>query len=72
VLDFANFTSDNARTTYEHVGQFLAQINDVSITDMHKIRLFSLSQSGTTFNWFMSLALRNQVDSILVRFVISN
>jgi hypothetical protein len=28
VPDFTRFTGDDARTTYEHVGQFLVQIND--------------------------------------------
>jgi hypothetical protein len=36
VLDFTRFTGDDARTTYEHVGQFLVQINDVGVTDVHK------------------------------------
>jgi hypothetical protein len=34
----------------------LAQISDYGITDVHQIRLFPLSLSGTTFNWFVSLA----------------
>jgi hypothetical protein len=56
VPDFARFTRHDARTTYEHIGQFLAQVNDTGIMDMHKIRLFPLSLSGTIFNWFTSLA----------------
>jgi hypothetical protein len=62
VPDFARFTEDDNRTTYEHVGQFLAQINDVGITDVHKVRMFPLSLFGTTFNWFTSLA-PNSVDT---------
>jgi hypothetical protein len=50
VPDFTKFTDDDKKTTYEHVGQSLAQINDASITDAHKIRLFPLSLSDTTFN----------------------
>jgi hypothetical protein len=41
VPDFARFIGDDTRTTYEHIGQFVAQINDVGITDVHKIILFS-------------------------------
>jgi hypothetical protein len=62
VPDFTRFTGDDARTTYEHVGQFLAQINDVGVNDIHKVRLFPLSLSGTAFNWFTSLA-PNSVDN---------
>jgi hypothetical protein len=57
VPDFMKFNGDDNRTTYQHIGQFLAQVNDVGITDVHKIRLFPLSLSGTGFNWFTSLAL---------------
>jgi hypothetical protein len=62
VPNFATFTRDDARTTYEHIGQFLAQVNDTGITGMHKIRLFPLSLSGTAFNWFTFLA-PNSIDN---------
>jgi hypothetical protein len=45
-----------SKTTYEHIGQFLAQVSDFGITDARKIRLFPLSLSGTVFNWFILLA----------------
>jgi hypothetical protein len=50
VPDFAKFIGDDNKTTYEHVGQFLAQINDTDIADVHKIRLFPLSLSATAFS----------------------
>jgi hypothetical protein len=50
------FTGDVARTTYEHIGPFLVQVNATGITDVHRVKLFPLSLSGTTFNWFTSLA----------------
>jgi hypothetical protein len=34
----------------------LAQVSDPGINDIHKIKLFSLSLSSMTFNWFTSLA----------------
>jgi hypothetical protein len=37
------------------MGQFLAQLNDVGITDVHKIRMLPLSLTGVAFNWFTSL-----------------
>jgi hypothetical protein len=62
VPDFTKFNRDETRITHEHVRQFLAQTNDAGINDVHKIRLFGLSLSGTAFNWFTSLA-PNPVDS---------
>jgi hypothetical protein len=40
----------------------LAQLNDVGIADIHKIRMFPLSLTGTVFNWFNSLP-PNSIDS---------
>jgi hypothetical protein len=62
VSDLAKFTGDDAKTMYEHIGQFLAQVNDVGITDVHKIRMFLLSLTGAAFNWFTSLP-PNSIDS---------
>jgi hypothetical protein len=53
--DFVKFNGDDAKMTYEHIGQFLAQINDVGITDAHRVRLFPLSLSRAALNWFTSL-----------------
>jgi hypothetical protein len=47
---------------YEHIGPFLAQVNDVGIMDVHKIRMFLLSLTGAAFNWFTSLP-PNLIDS---------
>jgi hypothetical protein len=62
VPDLAKFTGDDAKTMCEHIGQFLAQVNDVGITDVHKIRMFPLSLTGAAFNWFTSLP-PNSIDS---------
>jgi hypothetical protein len=43
------------RTTYEHIWQFLAQVSDTRINNVHRVRLFSLSLLGRAFNWFTSL-----------------
>jgi hypothetical protein len=50
VPDLAKFMGDDAKTTYEHIGQLLAQVNDMGITDVHKIRMLLLSLTGATFN----------------------
>jgi hypothetical protein len=62
VPDLAKFMGDEAKTMYKHIGQFLAQINDVGIIDMHKIRMFPLSLTRVAFNWFTSLS-PNSIDS---------
>jgi hypothetical protein len=62
VPDLAKFTGDDAKTTYEHIGQFLAQVNDMGITDVHRIRMFPLSLIRAAFSWFTSLS-PNLIDS---------
>jgi hypothetical protein len=62
VPDLSKFMGDDAKITYEHIGQFLVQVNDVGITDMHKIRMLPLSLTGAAFNWFTSLP-PNSIDS---------
>jgi hypothetical protein len=47
---------------YDHIGQLLVQVNDMGITNMHKIKIFSLSLTGAAFNWFTSLP-PNLIDS---------
>jgi hypothetical protein len=55
VPDLTKFMGDDTKITYEHVGQFLAQVNNVGITDVYKIRMFPLSLTEAAFNWFTSL-----------------
>jgi hypothetical protein len=62
VPDLAKFMGDDAKIMYEHKGQFLAQDNDVGITVVHKIRMFTFSLTGAVFNWFTSLP-PNLIDS---------
>jgi hypothetical protein len=61
VPDLAKFMGHDAKTTYEHIGQFLAQVNDVGITNMHNIRMFPLFLTGAAFNLFTSPP--NSIDS---------
>jgi hypothetical protein len=60
--DFVKFNGDDNRTTWEHVSQYLAQLGKVGLIDALKVRLFSLSLTGTTFSWFSSLS-PNSIDS---------
>jgi hypothetical protein len=41
VIYFGKFTGEDSKTTYGHVGPFLAEVNDFGITDVHHVRLFS-------------------------------
>jgi hypothetical protein len=56
VLEFAKFSREDGKTTLEHVGQFILQCGEASANDTLKLRMFSLSLSGTAFTWFTSLA----------------
>ena len=55
IPEFVKFTSNDSRTTLEHIGQFIIQCGEVSTNDIYKLRLFTLSLSGTAFTWFISL-----------------
>ena len=54
IPEFTKFSGEDSRTTWEHVGQFLAQCGEAN-SDTFKLRLFSLSLSGNAFTWFTSL-----------------
>jgi hypothetical protein len=56
VPEFAKFSGEDGKTTLEHVGQFILQCDVASTDDALKLRMFSLSLSGTAFTWFTSLA----------------
>nr|AAX95307.1 Retrotransposon gag protein, putative [Oryza sativa Japonica Group]ABA93246.1 retrotransposon protein, putative, unclassified [Oryza sativa Japonica Group] len=55
VPEFTKFSGEDDKTTWEHVGQFLAQCGEAN-SDTFKLRLFSLSLSGNAFTWFTSLS----------------
>jgi hypothetical protein len=59
---FVKFSGDDNRTTWEHIGQYTAQLGVAVTYNSLKVRLFSLSLTGTTFAWFSSLA-PNSIDS---------
>ena len=47
--DFIKFSGEDDRTTCEHISQFIAQLGEASAHDALKVRLFSLSLTGTAF-----------------------
>jgi hypothetical protein len=56
VPEFSKFSGEDGKTILEHVGQFILQCGEASANDMLKLRMLSLSLSGTFFIWFTSLA----------------
>ena len=55
--EFAKFTGQDSISTIEHVGRYLTQLGEASVEEAHRVRFFSLSQSGPAFTWFSSLAV---------------
>jgi hypothetical protein len=55
IPDFVKFTGEDGKSTFEHVGQFLAQCSEVGTSDVYRVKLFSLSLPSTAFTWFTSL-----------------
>jgi hypothetical protein len=55
VPDFIKFDGEGSRTTWEHMSQYLAQLGEASSIEVLRVRLFSLSLTGTAFAWFSSL-----------------
>ena len=50
VPDFIKFSGDDNRTTWEHISQHMAQLGEASSSDALRVRLFSLSLTGTAFS----------------------
>ena len=59
--EFVKFSGEDTRSTFEHISQYLAQLEAGSINEL-RVCLFSLSLTGTAFSWFSSLA-PNSIDS---------
>ena len=56
LCEFVKFHRDDSKSTFEHVSQYLAQLGETSSIKELKVRLFSLSLTGTAFSWFSSSA----------------
>ena len=54
--EFVKFSGEDTRSTFEHISQYLAQLGEAGSINELKVRLFSLSLTGTAFSWFSSLA----------------
>jgi hypothetical protein len=49
------FSGENGRSTHGHIGQFLAHIGELADGEAFRVRLFSLSLTGTAFAWYNTL-----------------
>ena len=55
IPEFSKFSGENGRSTYEHIGQFLAHLGELADGEAFRVRLFSLSLTGTAFAWYAAL-----------------
>jgi hypothetical protein len=55
IPEFAKFLGDLAKSTREHIDQFLAQLGELANTEAFHVCLFSLSLTGTAFTWYATL-----------------
>jgi hypothetical protein len=46
---------DQGKSTREHIDQFLAQLGELADAEAFRVRLFSLSLTGTAFTWYATL-----------------
>jgi hypothetical protein len=53
--DFTKFSGQGEVSTMEHVNRFLLQLGEAGNHDALRVRLFSLSLSGSAFTWFTTL-----------------
>jgi hypothetical protein len=54
ILEFSKFSDENG-STHEHIGQFLAHLCELANGEAFRVRLFSLSLTGTAFAWYATL-----------------
>ncbi|KAM1469920.1 hypothetical protein ACFXTO_041034 [Malus domestica] len=54
IPDFSLFAGESSLSSLEHVARFTAQCGDVN-SDFHKLRLFNISLTGSTFAWYINL-----------------
>ena len=53
---FVKFSGEDTRSTFEHISQYLAQLEEAGSINELKVLLLSLSLTGATFSLFSSLA----------------
>jgi hypothetical protein len=59
---FSKLSGENGESTHEHTSQFLAHLGELDNGEAFRVRLFSLSLTGTAFAWYAALPL-NSINS---------
>jgi hypothetical protein len=47
---------ESGKSTQKYVSLFLARLGGLADTEAYRVRLFSLSLTGTTFAWYAALS----------------
>jgi hypothetical protein len=55
ILEFSKFSGDQGKSMREHIGQFLAQLGELTDIEAFRVRLFSFSLTGTVLAWYATL-----------------
>ena len=53
--DFTNFSGQGEVSMVEHINRFIMQCGEAANQDALRVRLFSMSLSGSAFTWFTTL-----------------
>ena len=53
--DFTKFSGQGEVSAVEHINRFIVQCEEAAQHDALKVRLFSMSLSGSAFTWFTTL-----------------
>jgi hypothetical protein len=59
VPDFTKLSGQDETSTIEHINCFIIQCGEAAATDALRVRLFSLSLSGSAFTWFTTLPVNS-------------
>ena len=52
---FTIFSSEDEKSTIEHISRFTTQYGKANQNEYHKLQLFPLSLTATAFTWYSSL-----------------
>jgi hypothetical protein len=47
--DFSKFPGEGGKSTHEHISQYLVHLEELADREAYRVRLFSLSLTGTRF-----------------------
>jgi len=59
LLDFTKFSGQREVSIVEHINRFIMQCGEAAHNDALKVRLFSMSLSGSAFTWFTTLPVNS-------------